>query len=220
MLSPLAYALLLLAALKCSSTLLRVDATTSSLSSNTTTTATINIIDNGSSIDNNGTYVTTTRTTPNASSVEREASTTVRSISINEALGTAAAGAIFNNISTPTTAHQHDASVPINATAALATEGPPAAADGDDNGVVEMLPVAQPLVAGPPEPPLHGPAGGRLPEFPQRPDAVYFVVAVTGGAKIWSRTLARTLIDMGSPFASPQGPPLRPLYVDIPPNGR
>lgn len=64
------------------------------------------------------------------------------------------------------------------------------------------------------------PVGGKLPEFPQRPDAVYFIVAVAGGAKVWGRTLARTLIDMGAPFDSPLGPPLRPLYVDIPPNGR
>ena len=61
---------------------------------------------------------------------------------------------------------------------------------------------------------------GKLPEFPQRPDAVYFIVAVAGGAKLWGRTLARALIDMGSPFNSPQGPPLRPLYIDIPQNGR
>lgn len=61
---------------------------------------------------------------------------------------------------------------------------------------------------------------GKLPEFPKRTDAVYFIVAVAGGAKIWARTLARTLIDMGTPFGSPQGPPLRPLYVDIPQNGR
>lgn len=84
----------------------------------------------------------------------------------------------------------------------------------------EELPLAHPLVAAPePDPPLIG-QHSRLPEFPQRTDAVYFIVAVTGGAKIWSRTLARTLIDMGPPFGSPQGPPLRPLYVDIPPNGR
>lgn len=63
-------------------------------------------------------------------------------------------------------------------------------------------------------------SAGRLPEFPQRSDAIYFVVAVAGGAKVWGRTLARTLIDMGPPFASPQGPPLRPLYVDLPENGR
>lgn len=70
-----------------------------------------------------------------------------------------------------------------------------------------------------PLPPLD-PVGGKLPEFPQRPDAVYFIVAVAGGAKVWGRTLARTLIDMGAPFDSPQGPPLRPIYIDIPPNGR
>lgn len=59
-----------------------------------------------------------------------------------------------------------------------------------------------------------------LPVFPERPDAVYFIVAVVGGAKTWGRTLARTLLDMGQPFESPQGPPLRPLYVDLPQNGR
>lgn len=61
---------------------------------------------------------------------------------------------------------------------------------------------------------------GILPVFPERPDAVYFIVAVVGGAKTWGRTLARTLLDMGQPFESPQGPPLRPLYVDLPQNGR
>lgn len=61
---------------------------------------------------------------------------------------------------------------------------------------------------------------GGLPIFPERPDAVYFVVAVAGGAKTWGRTLARTLLDMGAPFSSPQGPPLRPIYVDLPSSGR
>jgi hypothetical protein len=60
----------------------------------------------------------------------------------------------------------------------------------------------------------------NLPIFPERPDAVYFIVAVKGGAKTWSRTLARTLLDMGAPFGSPQGPPLRPIYIDLPQNGR
>lgn len=59
-----------------------------------------------------------------------------------------------------------------------------------------------------------------LPIFPERSDAVYFVVAVSGGAKNWGRTLARTLLDMGPPFSNPQGPPLRPIYVDLPPSGR
>lgn len=81
----------------------------------------------------------------------------------------------------------------------------------------EALP--QPERLANPLPPLD-PTGGKLPEFPQRPDAVYFIVAVAGGAKVWGRTLARTLIDMGAPFDSPQGPPLRPIYIDIPPNGR
>ncbi|XP_055859129.1 uncharacterized protein LOC129921359 isoform X2 [Episyrphus balteatus] len=61
---------------------------------------------------------------------------------------------------------------------------------------------------------------GPLPVFPERSDAVYFVVAVIGGAKVWSRTLARCLMEMGPPFGSPLGPPLRPLYVDLPANGK
>ncbi|XP_058065948.1 uncharacterized protein LOC131215574 [Anopheles bellator] len=61
---------------------------------------------------------------------------------------------------------------------------------------------------------------GSQPVFPERPDAVYFAVAVNGGAKLWGRTLARTLIDMGPPFGNPQGPPLRPIYIDLPDNGR
>lgn len=65
-----------------------------------------------------------------------------------------------------------------------------------------------------------GLTAGELPIFPERSDAVYFVVAVSGGAKTWGRTLARTLLDMGSPFSSPSGPPLRPIYVDLPASGR
>jgi hypothetical protein len=65
-----------------------------------------------------------------------------------------------------------------------------------------------------------GQAPGELPIFPERPDAVYFVVAVSGGAKSWGRALARTLLDMGPPFSDPQGPPLRPIYVDMPTSGR
>uniref|UniRef100_A0A182Y0Z7 Ionotropic glutamate receptor C-terminal domain-containing protein n=1 Tax=Anopheles stephensi TaxID=30069 RepID=A0A182Y0Z7_ANOST len=61
---------------------------------------------------------------------------------------------------------------------------------------------------------------GSQPVFPDRPDAVYFAVAVTGGAKLWGRTLARTLIDMGPPFGNPQGPPLRPIYINLPDSGR
>lgn len=54
-----------------------------------------------------------------------------------------------------------------------------------------------------------------------RPDAVYFVVAVIGGAKIWARTLAQMLDEMGPPFnADPLGSPIRPLFVDLPTNGR
>jgi hypothetical protein len=61
---------------------------------------------------------------------------------------------------------------------------------------------------------------GDLPIFPERSDAVYFVVAVSGGIKNWGRTLARTLLDLGDIFSSPHGPPLRPIYVDLPANGR
>jgi hypothetical protein len=61
---------------------------------------------------------------------------------------------------------------------------------------------------------------GEVPIFPERTDAVYFVVAVSGGAKTWARTLARTLLEIGQPFSSPQGPPLRPIYVDLPTSGR
>ncbi|XP_058833785.1 uncharacterized protein LOC131691421 isoform X7 [Topomyia yanbarensis] len=58
------------------------------------------------------------------------------------------------------------------------------------------------------------------PVFPERADAVYFIIALHGGAKLWGRTLARTLLDMGVPFSNPQGPPLRPIILDLPPNGR
>lgn len=63
-------------------------------------------------------------------------------------------------------------------------------------------------------------ANENLPIFPERSDAVYFVVAVSGGYKNWGRTLARTLLDMGDIFSSPNGPPLRPIYVEMPANGR
>lgn len=54
-----------------------------------------------------------------------------------------------------------------------------------------------------------------------RTDAVYFIVAVIGGAKIWSKTLAQTLLELGPPFSGhPLGSPLRPIYVDLPTNGR
>lgn len=60
----------------------------------------------------------------------------------------------------------------------------------------------------------------NLPVFPERADAVYFVVAVPGGGKTWGRALAKTLIDMGEQFGDPQGPPLRPIYVDLPSSER
>ncbi|XP_029728977.2 uncharacterized protein LOC109415021 isoform X2 [Aedes albopictus] len=63
-------------------------------------------------------------------------------------------------------------------------------------------------------------ADNKQPVFPERPDAVYFVIALHGGAKIWGRTLARTLLDLGAPFSNPQGPPLRPIIIDLPSNGR
>ncbi|XP_062544859.1 uncharacterized protein LOC134211716 isoform X2 [Armigeres subalbatus] len=64
------------------------------------------------------------------------------------------------------------------------------------------------------------PVDNKQPVFPERPDAVYFVVALHGGAKLWGRTLARTLLDLGAPFSNPQGPPLRPIIIDLPANGR
>jgi hypothetical protein len=60
----------------------------------------------------------------------------------------------------------------------------------------------------------------NLPIFPERSDAAYFVVAVAGGVNVWGRSVARTLLDMGDVFSSPHGPPLRPIYVDLPVNGR
>lgn len=90
-----------------------------------------------------------------------------------------------------------------------------------------MKPKAEPLVQSnarmPPDQTISftpGQSAGELPIFPERSDVVYFVVAVSGGAKTWGRTLARTLLDMGAPFSSPQGPPLRPIYVDLPSSGR
>lgn len=79
---------------------------------------------------------------------------------------------------------------------------------------IELLPIPESLLGS------QSSDSSSLPVFPERPDAVYFIVAVVGGAKTWGRTLARTLLDMGQPFESPQGPPLRPLYVDLPQNGR
>lgn len=84
----------------------------------------------------------------------------------------------------------------------------------NDEPDASFLPIPQNLIGVTP------PTEGAVPEFPQRADAVYFVVAVAGGAKMWGRTLARALLDMGHPFTSPQGPPLRPLYIDLPPHGR
>lgn len=63
-------------------------------------------------------------------------------------------------------------------------------------------------------------SAGLQPVFPERSDAAYFIVAINGGAKVWSRILAKTLMDMGPPIGSPLGPPLRPIYVDLPSTGR
>lgn len=63
-------------------------------------------------------------------------------------------------------------------------------------------------------------SAGLQPVFPERSDAAYFIVAINGGAKRWSRILAKTLMDMGPPIGSPLGPPLRPIYVDLPTTGR
>ncbi len=87
--------------------------------------------------------------------------------------------------------------------------------NGDGNASADKLPKVAPLV----QTDLKL-SPDNLPIFPERQDAVYFVVAVSGGAKSWARTLARTLLDMGAPFSNPQGPPLRPIYVDLPQNGR
>lgn len=99
----------------------------------------------------------------------------------------------------------------------------------------ETLPVPEALFENKPPPPSSGPsspsaassssssAGSSTvlqPVFPERSDAAYFIVAINGGAKLWSRILAKTLMDMGPPIGSPLGPPLRPIYVDLPSTGR
>lgn len=71
-----------------------------------------------------------------------------------------------------------------------------------------------------PENLLAQPSDLNMPVFPERTDAVYFIAAVPGGAKAWGNTLARTLLDIGPPFENPQGPPLRPIFVDLPQKGR
>lgn len=99
----------------------------------------------------------------------------------------------------------------------------------------ETLPVPEALYENKQPPPSSGPsvssssssssasssaAAGLQPVFPERSDAAYFIVAINGGAKVWSRVLAKTLMDMGPPIGSPLGPPLRPIYVDLPNTGR
>lgn len=52
-------------------------------------------------------------------------------------------------------------------------------------------------------------------------NATYFVVAVMGGAKIWSRTLSRTLSEIeASLFKNSSRASLKPIYVDLPSSGR
>lgn len=102
----------------------------------------------------------------------------------------------------------------------------------------ETLPVPEALFENKLPPPSSGPSSsaassssssssssaassaGLQPVFPERSDAAYFIVAINGGAKVWSRILAKTLMDMGPPIGSPLGPPLRPIYVDLPSTGR
>lgn len=93
----------------------------------------------------------------------------------------------------------------------------PFLASSNDDGGPKVEALTQSKVV-PATPQLSG--SGDLPIFPERNDAAYFVVAVSGGVKTWGRTLARTLLDMGDDFMSPYGPPLRPIYVDLPVNGR
>lgn len=52
-------------------------------------------------------------------------------------------------------------------------------------------------------------------------NVVYFVVAVMGGAKIWSRTLERTLSEIAASFnTNIDETVLKPIYIDLPANGR
>ncbi|KAL5287110.1 GRIN3A family protein [Megaselia abdita] len=103
------------------------------------------------------------------------------------------------------------------------------------NSQFETLPLPEALFENkPPPPPSSGPSSvpassssssssssaALQPVFPERSDAAYFIVAINGGAKVWSRILAKTLMDMGPPIGSPLGPPLRPIYVDLPSSGR
>ncbi|XP_058457462.1 glutamate receptor ionotropic, NMDA 3A-like isoform X7 [Malaya genurostris] len=68
---------------------------------------------------------------------------------------------------------------------------------------------------------LRSPTADRtLPVFPDNSNTVYFIIALHGGGKLWSSMLARTLLDMGTPFTNPLGPPLKPIILDLPSNGR
>ncbi|XP_055628546.1 uncharacterized protein LOC129769999 isoform X2 [Toxorhynchites rutilus septentrionalis] len=64
------------------------------------------------------------------------------------------------------------------------------------------------------------PGDSTQPIFSDGIDATYFVVALHGGAKLWGRSLTRTLLDMGAPFSNPKGPPLKPLIVELQSDGR
>lgn len=55
----------------------------------------------------------------------------------------------------------------------------------------------------------------------QPANVVYFIVAVMGGAKIWSRTLERTLSEIAVSFnTNIDETVLKPIYIDLPANGR
>lgn len=105
----------------------------------------------------------------------------------------------------------------VTSSSSSTSSSPALPSNASDEHALEALPQPQALVGA--SSPVD-PSERALPVFPERPDAVYFVVAVAGGEKSWGRTLARTLLDMGPPFSNPQGPPLRPLYIDLPQNGR
>lgn len=51
-------------------------------------------------------------------------------------------------------------------------------------------------------------------------DTVYFIIAITGGGKLWGHTLDQLLIDIGYPIVERQRVLLKPLYINLPQNGR
>lgn len=72
------------------------------------------------------------------------------------------------------------------------------------------------------EPELPFGSADKLPEKSKPTmNATYFVVAVMGGAKIWSRTLSRTLTEIEASLdKNSSRAPLKPIYVDLPASGR